>query len=151
LLPNAPFAVRPLTDQVDRGVAQERIVAIVMAMLAALVVAVAAVGLYGLFACIVEQRTAEIGVRMAVGADPRRVLTHVLRDAGLLVVVGIGIGVPLAWLAVAPVRSMLFGVASTDAATALAAVGIVSACALVATFMPARRAARVDPLIALRS
>jgi len=143
--------VRPLTDQVDRGVAQERIVAIVMTILAVLVVAVAAVGLYGLLACIVEQRTAEIGIRMAIGANPRHVLSHILADAGRLVVIGIGIGVPLAWLAVVPVRSMLFGVASTDTATALLAMGIVSACALIAAFMPARRAARIDPLIALRS
>lgn len=151
LLPDAPPVVRALTDQIDRGVAEERVVAIVTTILAALVVAVAAVGLYGLFACIVEQRTAEIGVRMAVGADPRRVLSQFLWGAGRLVAIGIGIGVPLAWLALAPVRSMLFGVASTNPTTALAAIGIVSACALLATFMPARRAARLDPLIALRS
>jgi predicted permease len=145
-----PVVVRALTDQVNRSVAQEHVFAMVITILAALVVAVAAVGLYGLFACIVEQRRAEIGVRMAVGADPRHVLFLILRDAGRLVVMGIAAGVPLSWLAVAPVRSMFFGVASTNPEMALAAAGIVSLSALAATLIPAYRAAQSDPMVSLR-
>jgi hypothetical protein len=145
-----PVVVRALTDQVNRSVAQEHVFAMVITILAALVVAVAAVGLYGLFACIVEQRTAEIGVRIAVGADPRHILILILRDAGRLVVMGIAVGVPLSWLAVAPVRSMFFRVASTNPEMVLAAVGIVSVCTLAATLVPAYRAAQFDPMLALR-
>ena len=87
---------------------------------------------------------------MAVGADPRHVLLLILRDAGRLVLIGVGLGVPLSWLAVSPVQSMFFRVASTNPSIALAAIGIVSACALAATLIPARRAAGSDPMTALR-
>jgi macrolide transport system ATP-binding/permease protein len=109
------------------------------------------VGLYGVTAYSVSQRTREIGVRMALGAERGRVYGMVLREAGWLIAVGVIAGMVLSVCAAMGLRKLLFGVSAWDAQT-LAAVAVVLACAaLVASFLPARRAALVSPAEALRA
>jgi putative ABC transport system permease protein len=108
------------------------------------------VGLYGMIGYSVMQRTREIGVRMALGADQRNVVLMILRQAGRIVALGVVVGV-IGSLALGRLSAnMLFGVASHDPLTLVAVVTILSAVALIACYIPARRASRVDPLIALR-
>jgi ABC-type antimicrobial peptide transport system permease subunit len=99
----------------------------------------------------VTRRTGEIGVRMALGADRGSVLWLIMRDALVLVGMGLLIGMPLALLAARGLRTMLFGIRFTDVATHATAVVVLVIVAAVAAYLPARRAARVDPMLALRA
>lgn len=108
------------------------------------------VGLYGVVAYSVSQRTREIGVRMALGAQRRSVCELVLREASLLTAFGIAIGLVCAVAAAALIRGLLFGVTSWDVPTLMAVSGALAAAALLASYIPARRAAGVDPVVALR-
>jgi putative ABC transport system permease protein len=149
--PRLPLAaVAPMTELVSRSVAQARFVAALLAGFALLATAVTIVGVYGVQAFSVSRRTREIGVRMALGAGRRRVVGMVLRESLARVFAGLGIGL-LAALALAQlIRAQLFGITPTDSATYLAMTGLIGGSALVASYIPARRAARVDPLVALR-
>jgi len=110
----------------------------------------ALVGLYGTLTQAVTRRTREIGVRVALGAQAREVSLMIMGEVGRLVVVGVALGVPLAWAAAHLVTSFLFGVTPADLSTSLLCCLIVSAAAAVAALIPARRAARIDPLIAIQ-
>ncbi len=107
-------------------------------------------GLYGVLAYLVSQRTREIGIRMALGAEPRSVSRLVVREAGVVAAVGIGVGVVAAIGAAVLMRGVLFGTAPWDAPTLAAAVGALGASVLLASYVPARRAAAIDPIDALR-
>jgi putative ABC transport system permease protein len=96
------------------------------------------------------RRTKEIGIRVALGAQPRGVVWMVARDALRLVSLGIALGVPVAWALSRSVQSMLFGLSATDPAAITTAVLLIVVAGVVAAYLPARRAARVDPMIALR-
>jgi ABC-type antimicrobial peptide transport system permease subunit len=109
-----------------------------------------ATGLYGTLAYRVSRRTSEIGVRMALGAQRLQVLWMVLRESLLISVAGVAVGVPLAIAGAQLMRSMLFGVMPEDSISYLAALLGVTLVALVASVIPARRAASVDPIVALR-
>lgn len=117
--------------------------------LAALLIAVA--GIYGLLAYSVSQRTRELGVRLALGAPRESIVWLVLRHALILLAVGGGIGLALAWAAGGLMRSYLYGARGWDAATILLVLLVLGSCGLAASYLPARRAARVDPVEALRS
>jgi ABC-type antimicrobial peptide transport system permease subunit len=149
-LPNMPVDVRPLSAQVEATMVRERMLATLTTGFGALAVILAAVGLYGLLAYRVTQRTKEIGIRMAVGAQRAQVVALVLKGATLLVVAGIVTGLPAALLAARWIESMLFGLTSTDPVTIGAAIVTLALVALAAAYVPAWRAARVDPLPALR-
>ena len=110
----------------------------------------AAVGIYGVRAQAAARRTREMGLRMALGATKANVLGLVLREGALVVVVGLSIGLLLAYVAGHLVRTMLFGVGPLDPATLLAAVLCFGGAMLLASYIPARRAAKVDPMVALR-
>ena len=110
----------------------------------------AAMGIYGVTSYAVAQRTQEIGIRMALGAQMKDVLTLVLRNAMSLVVVGAVLGVIGAYAATRVMSSLLFGVTPTDLATFIAVPLVLLLVALVASLVPARRATKVDPLVALR-
>ncbi len=149
-LPDDTIEVRPLSAQVDATIVKERMMATLATAFGLVALIVACVGLYGLLACSVARRTREIGIRMALGAQRTHVVAHVLRGAGLLVVIGIAAGVPAAWAASRWISSMLFELQPTDPVTLASAVALLACSAYSAAYVPAHRAARVEPLTALR-
>jgi predicted permease len=149
--PNLPlFRVRTLEAQVDESLGQERLVATLASLFGALALLLACAGLYGVLSYSVSQRTHEIGIRLALGAPPGRVLWMVLRETYALVLAGIVIGAAASFAAGRLIASMLFGLTPTDPVTALLAVILMIGVASLAGWLPARRAARVAPLVALR-
>jgi predicted permease len=149
-LPSAPVEVRALSEQVEGSLTQERMMATLASGFGVLALVLACVGLYGLLAYSVARRTKELGIRMALGAQRRGMIAMVVRNAAGLVLVGIALGLPAAWAVSRLVKSMLFGLTPTDPGTIAAAAIILAAAALVAAYLPARRASRVDPMTALR-
>ena len=142
--------VTPLDAIVSDAAAQPRIRAVVFASIAGLALAMAALGLYGVVASSVVQRTREIGIRMALGADDAEVLTMVLREGSMLAAAGIVVGLAASYAATRALTGLLYGTAPTDPASfALASVGLLGVM-LVASYVPARRAMKVDPNLALR-
>jgi ABC-type antimicrobial peptide transport system permease subunit len=109
------------------------------------------VGIYGVISYSVSQRTREIGIRMALGAWPSRVVRLVLRGVRLPLTIGIAAGLPAVWALSRLIESMLFGLKPTDPLAVGGATVLLVAVAQLAAYLPARRAARVDPLVALRS
>jgi len=110
----------------------------------------AAIGLYGVISCMVVQRTKEIGILMAIGAERLDVLKLILREAGTLTVTGLLIGAALALGSAQAAKSLLYGLQPRDPLTLVAAVLVLSAVAAFSSFLPAYRASKLDPLIALR-
>jgi putative ABC transport system permease protein len=152
LLPNDPVVtVTTLADQVDASIVPERMVVNVSTLFAALGALLAAIGIYGLLAYTVARRVNEIGIRMALGATARNVTALVLRDALSMVFAGLALGIPLSLAAHRLAAGLVAGI-NVDLAPVLAAgAGVMIAVALVAAWLPARRAARVDPMEALRT
>jgi ABC-type antimicrobial peptide transport system permease subunit len=144
------LSVRTLTAQLEGGLAQERLMARLAGIFGALALLLACVGLYGLLAYTVARRTSEIGMRLALGAQRAQVLQLVLRDAARMLVFGTLLGILAAWGTIRVVSSMLFGVTATDPATIAAALTVLMATGLVAAYLPARHATRVDPMVAFR-
>jgi predicted permease len=138
-------------DQIDGNMGTERSIALLAAVFAGMAALMAGIGLYGILAYSTAQRTREIGIRMALGARRGKVVLLILRETLLLTGCAIGVTVPIALLATHAIRSELFGVSSAD--PAVYAVGIFAVCLVagVAGFVPARRAASVDPVRALRT
>ncbi|HEX6863350.1 MAG TPA: ABC transporter permease, partial [Thermoanaerobaculia bacterium] len=150
--PALPLAdVRPMTDVIFASVAQPRFVAFMVLVFAIVALALAAIGTYGVLAYTVEQRTQEIGVRMALGAQARQVLGMILAQGAWLVSLGLLLGVGGAIALRRVLASVLFGVTPTDPAILGAVVLVLSAVAFAACYLPARRATQVDPLVALRN
>jgi len=149
-VPSSPIDVRPLSEQVNGRMSQERMMATLASGFGVLAVALACIGLYGLLACSVARRIKEIGIRMALGAERSRVMTLVVSRAVRLVLAGISVGLPTALAASRWIESMLFGLKSTDLITIAGAIGMLILTAQVAVYIPAWRASRVDPLAALR-
>ena len=124
---------------------------IVLALFGLLAIAIAAAGIYGVMAYLVEQRTQEIGVRMALGADPARVARMVLTRATAYMGLGLALGLAGGWLLSRFVQAFLFNLDAHDPIVYLSVAVLLVATGLIASFIPARRAARVDPVTALRS
>jgi predicted permease len=142
--------VQMFSDLVDRDLAQERLIATLSGFFGALALLLVSVGLYGVIAYGVQRRTHEIGIRMSLGAEPDMVMRMVLRDCLGIVVAGATVGFPLGlWLSKL-VASQLFGVSPGDPVTMATATLILLAVAALAGYLPARRASRVDPMVALR-
>jgi predicted permease len=150
-LAGKPVQIRTLTAQLERSLARERMLASVATSFGVLALVLAAVGLYGLLAYWVNRRTHEIGIRVALGAPRVRVLRLVIEDAVRMLALGTAIGVPAAWALSRAVSSLLFGVKTTDAATFVGAVAVLVFTGLLAAWIPARRATKVNALVALRS
>jgi predicted permease len=138
------------TDQIERRFAQERVFAKAYALFGGLAVLVASIGLFGLMSYSVTRRTNEIGIRMALGAQRQSVLQMVMRESLILVAVGIAIGVIAALASGRFVASLLFGLTPTDTTTSAVAIALMLCVSAFAGYLPARRAARVDPMTALR-
>lgn len=144
------FEVRSFEGQIDQQIAGEKLVAFLSAAFGALAALLAALGIYALLAYTVTQRTREIGVRMALGAEPRRVGWMLFGEVARLTGIGVVIGIPLAYGMSRLINSLLFGVQAFGFAgvgISLAALALVAA---IATFAPSRRAMRIDPMTALR-
>jgi predicted permease len=142
--------LRTMADVVDASLVQERFVSHLASFFSAAALLLAALGLYGVMSYGVARRTAEIGIRMALGARRRDVLWLVLREALALAFLGAAIGLPAGLLGTRAISSLLFGLSPSDPVTLTLATAVLLAVAAVAGYLPARRAARVDPLIALR-
>jgi predicted permease len=149
--PNVPVAVlQPITVRIDDAMYSERLLAMLSTAFGALATLLAAIGLYGVVAYAVTRRTAEIGVRMALGAQPGDVLRMVLAEAGKLALAGIAVGVAAALALSRLVQAQLFGVQAADARILIGAAAFLAAVAMGAAFMPGRRASRISPVVALK-
>ncbi|HKD83078.1 MAG TPA: ABC transporter permease [Candidatus Angelobacter sp.] len=148
---NVPvYTVSPLNKLTERMIGQEILIARLSSFFAGLALLLAAIGLYGTLSYSVAGRTREIGVRMALGARRGSVLLMVLSEAGRLVIAGVLIGVPAAMLSSRALNSMLFGIGHNDPTSMALVIAILAGIALLASFIPARRATKVDPMVALR-
>ncbi len=147
----APPAYKPMTALVAEAVAPRRFTLVLLGSFAAIAATLAIVGLYGVQAYLVADRTREIGIRRALGADARRVLLLVLGQGMTLALVGTALGIAASAFAVRAVRTLVFGVSVYDPWSFAAVALVLITVAAVASWLPARRASRVDPVIALRS
>jgi len=144
------YAVQTLEERFDTVVFTRRFASVAMAVLAFMSLVLAAMGLYGVIAFLVGERRRELGLRIALGADSRRLVGHVLGEAVKLVGVGVALGLAGAFALTRFLSGMLFQVAPNDPATMAATVVVIVVVALVAALVPARRASRVDPVDSLR-
>ncbi len=144
------YAEETMNDVISRSLAARRLSMILLGTFAAIALALSCVGIYGVISYLAEERTREIGVRMALGARPRDVLRLVLSQGALMAILGIGVGVLLALGLTRMISSQLYGVTPHDALTFLSAGLTLAIVALAACYIPARRATRIDPVVALR-
>jgi predicted permease len=144
------FGVTTLREQLSRALQQEKLIAELVSFFGLLALLLACIGLYGVMAHGVVRRTKEIGIRMALGAERRKIVWMVLRETIVLVLVGIAIGVPAALVGTRFIASQLFGLGAADPLTLLVAALVLSGVGVLAGFLPARKASKVNPLIALR-
>jgi putative ABC transport system permease protein len=150
--PDIPISdIATMETFVSRSVTQPRLYLVLFTLFAVLALLLAAIGLYGLIAHGVEQRTREFGIRAALGAGPHEVLSLVLKEGAVLITLGIMFGLTSAFAAVRLLQSMIFGTSLYDPTVFLAAPLLLSVIAVVACWIPARRATKVDPMIALRA
>lgn len=145
------FDIKTLNEQVDDSLVQERLIASLSGLFGALALLLAAVGLYGLMTYATNRRTGEIGIRMALGATRGQIAGMVLEETLLLVLAGLAIGVPAAMASSHLIRSELYGLRTNDPLTILIAGLMMAGIAVFAAYLPARRASRVDPMVALRT
>ena len=144
------YNVSPVTQVIENSLGQSRLNTTLLSIFAMVALALAAVGIYGVISYSVTLRQQEIGVRMALGASSGNVLGLVLREGGFLALAGTGVGLVGAYFATGLVQSWLFGIGRADLTTIAGTASVLVAIALLASYLPARRAARVDPLVAMR-
>jgi len=139
-----------LARQVDDSLVQERVLATLSSFFGGLALLLAMVGLYGAISYMVTQRHTEFGVRMALGAAQASILRLVLRDVVVIIVAGVMVGAGISVLSVQLLQKFLFGLPAHDTLTLAVAIGVLSFVAFIAGYLPARRATKVDPMVALR-
>lgn len=144
------YSVKTFNQYLGRGLAQPRFLALLLGLFAGLALALAAVGLYGLISYSVSRRTHEIGIRMALGATQREVLSMVVEQGAVLAAIGGAVGLVAAFALTRLMASLLYGVGSTDPLTFGAVSLLLAGVALLASYVPARQATKVDPMVALR-
>ena len=146
----AVYRIRTMHEVMAISVASRRFNMLLLGIFAALALVLAAVGIYGVMAYAVTQRTHEIGVRVALGAQRRDVMRMLMGHGLVLALVGVAVGLAGAFALTRLMASLLFGVSSTDAATFAVVSALLAAVTLLASFVPALRATRIDPITALR-
>ena len=144
------FDVKTMQRVVEEDLFSARMVAVLSASFAVLAALLAALGIYGVLAYVVVQRTREIGIRMALGAVAGQVRLLIVKEVGSMVLIGVAIGLPLAYGLARFSESLLYGVHAGDPVVYALGLVLIAIIALAACFIPARRATRVDPLVALR-
>jgi ABC-type antimicrobial peptide transport system permease subunit len=149
--PTLPVTIEAMDEHVDRFRERPRFVAILVGIFAVLGLLLAAVGLYGVLSFQVARQTREIGVRMAIGARPQDIALQVQRYAGIWTGIGVATGLAGAFALARTIRGLLFKVSPTDPISLITAVGVLVVTAALAAWLPSHRAAKVDPVIALRS
>jgi ABC-type antimicrobial peptide transport system permease subunit len=150
--PDMPlYNVRTMTNRVDESLARRRFSMLLLTLFACVALGLAAIGVYGVIAYLVSQGTREVGIRMALGATPKEILMLVVRQGMTVAFVGVVAGLVGALLATRFMTSLLFGVSATDPMTFLGIAVVLCLTALLASYVPARRAARIDPMVSLRS
>ncbi|HUL72863.1 MAG TPA: ABC transporter permease [Vicinamibacterales bacterium] len=150
--PDLPlYHVRPMAQRVEGSLARQRFLMMLLALFALVALALAAIGVYSVMSYLVSQGSREIGIRIALGATPRRVLGFVLRQGAGVTLAGIVVGLAGAAGVTGLLRSLLFGVRNTDPLTFLAVAAGLGVVALLASYVPAQRAARIDPIRSLRN
>jgi predicted permease len=149
--PSRPvYAVRPLADALQGALSHTRFRTLLVSLFSILALTLAAIGLYGVMAYLVSQRTREIGIRMALGARPSRIIAEILRSGSVLAAAGAVAGIALTAAASRMLSTLLFGIRPSDLTTYLSATGVLFAVALLACLIPSRRATSIDPTKALR-
>ena len=148
--PDVAVSLQPFQQDVDGATTQDRLLATLAALFGAVALLLAAIGLYGVLSHAVARRTSEIGVRMALGAEPGRVRRQVLRQVAAVTAGGLALGAVAAAAASRAIGSLLFGLVPSDAGVALSSALILAAVAVGSSYVPARRASQVDPAVALR-
>ena len=149
--PNLPvLRINTIEGQLNDVLLQERLIATLSGFFGAMALLLACIGLYGTISYAVARRTSEIGVRLALGATRARVLGIILRESLMMAAAGIAIGVPATLAVTRLIATRLFGVSATDPLTMGGGCVLMIAVAALAGFLPARRASRVDPMVALR-
>lgn len=149
--PDQPvYDVRSMTEVVDRAVSQQWLNTLLLGIFAVTSLMLTSVGIYGVISYSVGQRVREFGIRMALGAERRDLLRFVLRHAALLTFAGIAIGLAGAWVFTRVISTLLFNVSTTDSLTFVSSIALLGLVALLASYIPARRAANTDPMAALR-
>jgi ABC-type antimicrobial peptide transport system permease subunit len=150
--PDLPVSnVSTLDHIVAKSISQPRFYMLMLGTFAALALTLAAIGVFGVLSYAVSQRTREIGIRMALGAHERSVVGLVVRQAFRLVAAGLACGTVAAFFLSRTMATMLFSINPTDPVTFAAVAGILGGVAMLASYLPARRATRVDPIVALRA
>jgi putative ABC transport system permease protein len=150
--PDLPIGdISSLQAEVEQNVDEPKFRAMVMGTFAVLALVLAAVGVFGLISYTVAQRTREIGIRMALGAAPRQVLIPVIREGLILALAGVAVGLAGAFVASRALTAFLFGVGAADPLTFTGVALLMLAVATAASYIPSRRALKVDPMIALRA
>jgi ABC-type antimicrobial peptide transport system permease subunit len=143
--------LRTQDDQILESLTQERLFAALATLLGAVTLLLSGIGVYGLLAYSVARRTQEIGVRMALGAERSTVRWMILRQSLVLALAGVLLGVPAALVGTRVIEAMLYGLTPRDPMTVAGAAAVMTVVSLAAAYLPARRAASVDPIVALRA
>ena len=144
------YDVRSMDELVSRSVSEPRFNMLLLGVFAGLALALASIGIYGVMAYSVAERTREIGIRMAMGAQAEDVVRLILRQGAVLILVGLGFGLAASFALTRVISTFLFGVSATDPVTFAGIALVLAVVALIACYIPARRATRVDPMVALR-
>jgi putative ABC transport system permease protein len=149
--PNIPvYRVKTITEQIESALSPDRLMALLLAIFGGVALLLASVGVYGVVSYAVSQRTREIGIRMALGATKTNVLRLVLREGMVMTAAGVIVGLAAALALTRLISSLLFGLTATDVTTFSLITAALLLIALIACYIPARRATKVDPLVALR-